>query len=204
MTAVSVSPRIGDVSISPPRVSERESDAELMRRVQDGDADAFAQLYDRHAARAFGVARSVCRSTALAEDAVQEGFLSIWRSRATYGAARGSFSGWSMRVVRNRAIDLMRREASPSRPQSVKLEDDPPDVRSAPVDEQVIAGSDGEALRNALRLLPELQAQVVALAFLGGLSHSEISRRLSVPTGTVKGRIRLGLEKLRGLMEAHA
>ena len=181
-----------------------ESDETLMRRVQDDNVEAFEQLYDRHAVRAFRVARSVCDSTGRAEDAVQEGFLSVWRSRANYRPESGSFQGWSMKIVRNRAIDATRSEAARRR----HLEDDGGEHlasghATAPraLEDHVVARSEGDALRAALLRLPEAQSEVIALAYYGELSHTEIAKQLSLPPGTVKGRMRLGLEKLRGHLE---
>lgn len=177
-----------------------ESDETLMKRVQDDNVEAFEQLYDRHAVRAFRVARSVCDCTARAEDAVQEGFLSVWRSRTHYRPESGSFQGWSMKIIRNRAIDAMRSEATRRRHLGA---DDSEHLASgratAPraLEDHVVARSEGDALRAALLRLPEAQAEVIALAFYGELSHTEIATQLSLPRGTVKGRMRLGLEKLR-------
>ena len=177
-----------------------ESDETLMRRVQADDAEAFEQLYDRHAARAFRVARSVCDSTGRAEDAVQEGFLSVWRSRTNYRPESGSFQGWSMTIIRNRAIDAMRSEATRRRNTG---DDDGEHLASGhatearALEDHVVARSEGDALRAALLRLPEAQAEVIALAYYGELSHTEIAKQLCLPPGTVKGRMRLGLEKLR-------
>jgi len=173
-----------------------------MLRVQSGDTEAFAQLYDRHSPRAYRVAQSVCRSSSSAEDAVQDGFLSIWRSRGSYRPGKGSFKAWSMRVVQNRAIDTVRRERPAARPAADELADDLPDLVSPSVQDQVVAGSEGVAVRGALAHIPPAQAEVITLAFFGGLSHSEIAHELALPAGTVKGRMRLGLEKLRQRMEA--
>jgi RNA polymerase sigma-70 factor (ECF subfamily) len=149
-----------------------QSDDALMARAQANDTAAFARLYDRHATRAFRVARAICRDIGSAEDAVQEGFLAIWRSRVTYQPGAGSFQAWAMKVVKNRALDS---------------------VRSA----EVLARSERDALLVSLRQLPEAQAEVIVLAFYGELSHSEIAAQLDLPAGTIKGRMRLGLEKLR-------
>lgn len=174
-----------------------------MARAQAGDTSAFAELYDRHATRAFRVARAVCSDTSRAEDVVQEGFLAIWRNRASFRPQTGTFQAWSMKIVRNRAIDSSRRAASRPPMQNADLDrGDPPDVGSSPVSPQdeVMARSESEALLASLRRLPESQAEVIVLAFYGELSHSEIAAQLGLPAGTVKGRMRLGLEKLRAEM----
>jgi RNA polymerase sigma-70 factor (ECF subfamily) len=174
-----------------------------MARAQAGDAEAFAQLYERHATRAFRVARAVCSDISRAEDVVQEGFLAVWRNRASFRPQTGTFQAWSMKIVRNRAIDSSRRAASRPPIQNADWDrGEPPDVGSSPVSPQdeVMARSESEALLSSLRRLPEGQAEVIVLAFYGELSHSEIAAQLSLPTGTVKGRMRLGLKKLRAEM----
>lgn len=181
-----------------------ETDEDLMCRVQEGEVEAFAELYDRHGGRAYRVALALCHDHGRAEDAVQEGFLSIWRSRTSYRPDGGSFQSWSMCAVRNRAIDSLRKEAASRRPQLAELPSEVNDRESASVQEEVVARSENDALRESLRQLPDVQAEVIALAYFGGLSHSEIAEQLALPTGTVKGRMRLGLEKLRKRIEARA
>lgn len=170
-----------------------------MGRVQRDDVDAFEQLFDRHAVRALRVAASVCRDRGHAEDAVQEGFLSIWRGRADYRPEKGTFRVWSMSIVRFRAVDAARRVAA--RPPVTRTDaaaapeaHDP--AQPSPEDQAVQRGDD-DALHAALARLPEAQAEVIALAYFGELTHTEIARHLDLPSGTVKGRMRLGLEKLR-------
>lgn len=177
------------------------SDADLMLRVQADDADAFEQLYDRHAARAFRVARSICATTSGAEDAVQEGFLAIWRSRASYRPETGSFKGWSMRIVRNRALDSARRDAARPRLAAVEGAETQTGSPAGGLVDGVIARTEAAALRDALARLPASQAEVIALAYFGELTHTEITKQLDLPAGTVKGRMRLGLKKLRTQLE---
>lgn len=174
-----------------------------MASAQADDTEAFAQLYDRHATRAFRVACAVCGDTSHAEDVVQEGFLAIWRNRASFRPETGTFQAWSMKIVKNRAIDFSRRAAS--RPPMQRADWDqrePPDIDSSPVSpqDQVIARSESEALLASLGRLPKAQAEVIVLAYYGELSHTEIAAQLGLPTGTVKGRMRLGLEKLRAVI----
>jgi RNA polymerase sigma-70 factor (ECF subfamily) len=178
------------------------SDEELMGRVRGGDQAAFGELYDRHATRAYRVARSVCNSHSQAEDAVQEGFLSLWRARSQYRTGHGTFQAWAMTTVRRRAIDSLRNEAAAKRPQVVPLED-ARDARSTDDPHRAAAArKSADDLAAALRRLPDEQAEVVVLAFFGELSHREIAQRLALPPGTVKGRMRLGLEKLRGFVDS--
>jgi RNA polymerase sigma-70 factor, ECF subfamily len=128
---------------------------------------------------------------------VQEGFLSVWRSQGSYRGDRGSVQGWLMTVVRNRAIDATRREAAGHRPPLAHQDgawDAPAD--DSTVDE-VIDRCEADALRRRLAQLPGAQAQVIVLAYYAGLSNAEIATLLALPPGTVKGRMRLGLQKLR-------
>jgi RNA polymerase sigma-70 factor, ECF subfamily len=174
------------------------TDEALMARAQSDDGLAFAELYGRHAEDAHRIAGGICRDLGGTEEAVQDGFFSIWKSRAEYRPQRGSFKVWSMRIVRNRAIDSFR--GAESRP---RLVEGPPPAVSITVDVWnppltiAIAGFERSRLFDALRRLPDRQAEVILLSFYGDLSLSEIAIRLGIPTGTVKSRMRLGLEKLR-------
>ncbi len=167
-----------------------------MRCVQADDLRAFEELYDRYSARAVGLARVLCRGSQQAEDAVQEGFLTVWRSRANYDPDRGSTQGWLLTVVRHRSIDLMRRGGSHDR---YRGDDEQLNYlpASGSVAEDAERRDQGDELRAALHGLPEGQREVITLAFFGGLSHTEIAARLALPAGTVKGRMRLGLNRIR-------
>jgi RNA polymerase sigma-70 factor (ECF subfamily) len=180
------------------------SDEALMARVQSEDADAFAELYDRHAVRAFRVARAICHDRGHAEDVVQESFLAIWAGRARFSPENGSFKAWSMSIVKNRAIDSYRAAAVRPPLQLAETQAEKPDAKSKSVQDQVVARSETDAMLLSLRKLPAAQAEVIALAFFGELSHSEIAAQLDLPPGTVKGRMRLGLEKLRRQMDVLA
>jgi RNA polymerase sigma-70 factor (ECF subfamily) len=176
------------------------SDEALMARVQNGDTDAFAELYDRHAIRAFQVARAICSDTGRAEDAVQDGFLAIWTSRARFNPENGSFKAWSTSILKNRAIDSYRAAAARPPLQSTEARSEEADAEARSVQDRVVARSETDAMLASLCELPAAQAEVIALAFFGELSHSEIAAMLDLPSGTVKGRMRLGLEKLRKRM----
>ena len=181
---------------------EHATDDELMQLVQADDVEALEQLFDTYGALAYRVAHSVCRDRHRAEEAVQDGFLSIWRSRSTYDASLGTFKSWSISVVRNRAIDLNRREATSHRnalANANRVATLPP---SGSAEDEALARSDADTLRASLERLPEAQAEVITLAYYGELTHVEIAQRLSLSEGTVKGRMRLGLEKLRREMSA--
>lgn len=173
------------------------SDETLMERVCASDAEAFAELYDRHGALAFRVARSICRDTGSAEDAVQEGFLDVWRHRGSYQAGRGSFRPWAISVVRNRAIDSLRRDAVRFRVGFAEDREAPVDMQGDGPEQDLVAGDDREKMRQIIAVLPDAQCEVITLAYYAEMSQAEIAAHLGIPVGTVKGRMRLGLEKLR-------
>jgi RNA polymerase sigma-70 factor, ECF subfamily len=177
------------------------SDDALMRRAQADESQALGLLYERHVGRALRVAHSVSRDPECAEDAVQDGFLSIWRARANYRPGFSSFQGWAMSIVRNRAIDLNRRNAANHRPPAGDHDCDCAPSAARLPDEETIAHVEAHALRAILRQLPKAQARVIVLAYFGELTHTEIAKQLALPLGTVKGRMRLGLQKLRTEIE---
>jgi RNA polymerase sigma-70 factor, ECF subfamily len=188
-----------------PSISFRQSgpdlrtlaDEDLMPLVHDGDGRAFEVVFDRHADAAFSLAYRMCGRRSTAEDVVQEAFLSLWRSGARYDRQRGSVRSWVLGVVHNRAIDLFRRESARAG-QDVNAEGI---VERMPAPEdtagEVQSREDADEVRTALNDLPEEQRQVIELAYFGGFTHSEIASMLQLPAGTVKGRMRLGLTKLR-------
>jgi RNA polymerase sigma-70 factor, ECF subfamily len=172
------------------------TDSALMERVQAGGRTALGELYDRLAPRAYRTAFSVCHEREGAQDAVQDAFLSIWRSSATYQASQGPVAGWTMSIVRHRAIYLTRRRAllSAHNDGPARLEDQPA-KDDLPADFAIHA--EAEKLAELLRMLPAAQQEVIRLGFFEELTHQEIALRLALPPGTVKGRMRLGLNKLR-------
>ena len=169
-----------------------------MTLVERNDADAFAVLYDRHGGAAYSLAHRIVGDSAIAEDVTQEAFLSVWRSGARFDAARGSVRSWTLGIVRNRAIDALRRASGPA--PKLDLDDDAA-LESRPSDEltdsQAIRRETSRRVQGALRELPAEQSEVIGLAYFGGFTHSEIADMLGMPLGTVKGRMRLGLEKIR-------
>ena len=176
-------------------------DEELMAHAQAGAVDAFGELYDRYSGRAYRVALSVCRDPDRAQDAVQDAFLAVWKSRARYQCDRGTVAAWLLSSVRYRAIDLARHNAK-HLSRCAGAEDRAED-RAAPDDvcERVIQRDDAAALHALLARLPDPQQEVITLAFYGQLSHTEIATHLGLPAGTVKGRMRLGLQKLQAGIE---
>jgi RNA polymerase sigma-70 factor (ECF subfamily) len=179
--------------------AERLADEELMPLVGRKDPEAFEVLYDRHGGVAYSLAYRIVGDRAAAEEVTQEAFISVWRSGARFDAARGSVRSWLLSVVRNRAIDFLRSRAS----KAPKLDfDDEASLEQRPArertEEEALRRETSAELRGALGKLPGEQSKVIELAYFGGFSHSEIARILGLPMGTVKGRMRLGLEKIRG------
>lgn len=171
-----------------------------MLLVREGNADAFEVVFDRHANVAFSLAYRMCGSSARAEDVVQEAFLSLWRTGVRYDRARGSVRSWVLSAVHNRAIDALRREA-PSGSREVFDERLIERLRS-PYETAAEAErrDDARRVQSALEELPTDQRRVIELAYFGGFSHGQIAEMLDLPAGTVKGRMRLGLSKLRFLL----
>jgi RNA polymerase sigma-70 factor (ECF subfamily) len=177
---------------------ERLADEELMAHVDRKQPEAFEVLYDRHGGAAYSLAYRIVGDRNAAEDVAQEAFLSIWRSNARFDRARGSVRSWVLGVVRNRGIDALRRGGG----QAPKLDhDDDGVLESRPAaegtEDEAIRRETSRELRGVIETLPEDQSRVIQLAYFGGFSHSEIAEMLSMPLGTVKGRMRLGLEKIR-------
>lgn len=179
--------------------AERLADEELMPLVGRKDPEAFEVLYDRHGGAAYSLAYRIVGDRAAAEEVTQEAFISIWRSGARFDATRGSVRSWLLSVVRNRAIDFLRSRAG----KAPKLDfDDEAALEQRPAvertEEEALRRETAGELRGALSKLPGEQSKVIELAYFGGFSHSEIAAILGLPMGTVKGRMRLGLEKIRG------
>jgi RNA polymerase sigma-70 factor (ECF subfamily) len=175
---------------------DHPTDAALMRRVQADDGAAFRVLYDRHATEAYGLALGITRTPRLAEEAVQDAFLTVWRSRAAYETARGSLTSWLLAITRSRALDALRRVSRHDRPWEPLDEHEIVDPRIGSLADEAARGEDHRAVRAAIGALPSEQATALALAYFGDLTHAEIAARLDLPLGTVKGRIRLGLRRL--------
>jgi RNA polymerase sigma-70 factor (ECF subfamily) len=174
------------------------ADEDLMQLVRQGDAAAFEVIYERHANAAFSLAYRMMGRRGPAEDVVQEAFLSLWRTGARYDHTRGSVRTWVLAVVDHRAIDAMRRgikhDSRRASDEGIEERFEAPDR----TDVQAARREEATEVRDALASLPAEQSKAIELAYFGGFSHSEIATMLETPIGTVKGRIRLGLEKLRG------
>jgi RNA polymerase sigma-70 factor (ECF subfamily) len=194
--------RLRSTPPAPPHALRELADEDLMALVRRGETAAFEVIYDRHCGVAFSLAYRICGTRSAAEDVVQESFLSLWRSGARYDRTRGSVRTWVLGIVHNRAIDSLRRSVHRERRHSA---DDGIEERfEAPELTEVEAARRDEArgIRAALDELPDEQSRVIELAFYGGYTHSEIAELLGAPIGTIKGRMRLGMEKMRRTLEA--
>ncbi len=168
-----------------------------MQLVQDGDPRAFEVVYDRHGGPAFSLAYRMVGNRVVAEDITQEAFLSIWRSRLRYDRARGSVRTWVLGIVHHRAIDALRRGAVHDRPrETLEGVEERHEARER-TEVEAARNEEARSVRTALNSLPAEQRRTIELAYFGGFSHSQIAELLDEPVGTVKGRMRLGLDKLR-------
>lgn len=175
-------------------IEESCSDETLMVRVQRDDARAFEVLYDRHWNAVFWLAMRILDDRGLAADVTQEAFTALWRHRDQYRPDRGRLKWWLLSIVRNRAINVQRRHRD-----DVPRTPPPFELIAAPdsTEEEVLAGDEQRELAVLVAHLPSDQRAVIELAFYKGLSHAEITERLGVPLGTIKGRIRSALDRLR-------
>lgn len=164
----------------------------------------MAELYDQLAGLLFAAALRILGDPSEAEEVVQDGFVQIWERAGTFDPALGTPTSWTMRIVRNRAIDRLRsrqRRARALEELEQMLASEPPATPEAPAE---LRGDEWAAVRTALETLPLDQRQVIELAFFGGLSHGEIAGALRQPLGTVKARIRRGMLKLKDVLQAYA
>ena len=179
----------------------RMADEDLMALIADADADAYEVVYDRHADAAFALAHRILGSRAAADDACQDAWMAAWRSASRYDPRLGSVRSWLLTVVHHRSIDHVRRM---TRLRDRTIADDAAAERVAGDDDTEALAIAANEREQAAGLLDELsgdQRAVVELAFYSGYSHSEIADILELPLGTVKGRMRAGLEKLRHHLE---
>ena len=186
--------------MEPTRVGGFERDTEFAAALKGGSAQALESLYDRYSRLAFGLAFRIMNDSGAAEDVVQEAFVNAWRNANAYDPGRGSLRSWLLTIVRNRAIDQLR--GSRQRVTEAPLEGDERQAGSADVFDLVSAQAERREIRDGVAALPEAQRRTLELAYFGGLTHVEIALRMGVPLGTVKGRMRIGLERLRRYLEA--
>lgn len=180
------------------------SDAELARRLADSDGSALSQLYQRFGRPCYSLARRICGDDGLAEDVVQEVFLTLWRDPRRFDPARGSFATWLLTLIHHKAVDAVRRESTVRR-RVVPAPEAGEDWSPTPVpgaDQAAIARVAAGQVRAALHELPVEQRQVLALAYFGGHTQREIAVLTSVPLGTVKSRMFAGVQRLRSLLHA--
>ena len=172
------------------------SDESLLEAVARGDETALATLYDRYGRVAYGLAFRVLRDRSLAEDAVQEAFLQVWRSAAQFRPERAKAGTWLLTFVHRRAVDLVRREE--------RRRTEPAEAAPVPAgpgaDEDAEVRSKRAIVQDALRRLPHEQREAIELAYYGGYTQSELAERLGEPLGTIKSRMFAGLTRLRGLL----
>ena len=186
-----------------PRLDLDEArDRYLMARVRSRDEEAFRTLFLKYAPTAMALARRVLRRPTLAEETVQEAFLSVWKAPEGFDPGRGSLRAWLMSVVHHRAIDLVRREEAQQRRSleavsDLQIEADDPSVG---VVEEVSLAQTRLDVRRALEDLPPTQRQVVELMYFGGYSQTQIADSMDIPLGTVKSRAMLGMRRMRGAL----
>ena len=173
------------------------SDEALVALVARSADSALAELYDRYGRVAYGLALRILRDAALAEDAVQDGFLAVWRTAPQFVPERGKASSWILTLVHRRAVDLVRRE---ERRRGDPL-DGVADATSGGADEAAWLALERTRVQEALRKLPDGQREALELAYYGGFTQSELAERLGEPLGTIKSRMFNGLRALRGLLE---
>lgn len=170
-------------------------DDELIAAIAQGDHPALLALYDRHGRLGYGLAYRMLGESGVAEEAVQDAFLRVWRRASTFDPSRGSVRSWLMTIVHHCAIDLHRKRAGG--PNVVAGLDEIAEQTSAPDTWSEVSGRlDQERVRAAVAQLPLEQRRAIELAYFDGLTHREIAERDGLPLGTVKGRLRLGLQRL--------
>ncbi|HWS82236.1 MAG TPA: sigma-70 family RNA polymerase sigma factor [Rubrobacter sp.] len=172
------------------------ADEDLISLVEAADAEAFATLYDRHSRAAFSLAYRMMGERQASEDLTQDAFLKVWRGASSYRADRGSVRTWILSIVHNRGIDQIRSQASRRRTQE-RVEASAPRSQPSEAFAEAWRNSQRDQVREALNTLPSEQLKILELAYFSGYTHVEISDLLGLPLGTVKGRMRSGVKKIR-------
>ncbi len=191
----------GSLTIRDPALDLLYADEDLMSLVEGGDAQAFAVLYDRHGRVAYSLAYRMMGEKQAAEDLTQDAFLRVWRSAGSYRGERGSVRTWILSIVRNRGIDQLRTLAR-HRGTQEKVEAHAPRSQPSEAFAESWRNSQREQVRAAMSTLSPEQLKILELAYFSGYTHVEIADILGLPLGTVKGRMRLGLKKLRNFFDA--
>jgi RNA polymerase sigma-70 factor (ECF subfamily) len=177
------------------------ADEDLISLLGDGDAQAFALLYDRHSCAAFSLAYRMMGERQASEDLTQDAFIKLWRGAPSYRAGRGGVRTWILSIVRNQGKDQLRYHATRRRTQD-KVEASAARTQPSEAFAETWRNSQRDRVREALNTLPQEQLEILELAYFSGYTHVEIADLLGLPLGTVKGRLRLGLKKLRDHFEA--
>lgn len=177
------------------------ADEDLMQLVRRGDHQAFEIIAERHQGAAYSLAYRMCGTRSTAEDVVQESLLSLWRSNTRYDRGRGSVRTWILGIVHNRAIDALRRGTVHAKRRASDEGIEERFEAKERTDVEVARRDEAREVRSAMDVLPAEQHRVIELAYFGGFTHTEIASMLDTPIGTVKGRMRLGLAKLRTALE---
>jgi RNA polymerase sigma-70 factor (ECF subfamily) len=193
--------RLRRTSVDSKEKLRRLADEELMALVAGSDADAYEVVLERHADAAFSLAYRICGRRTLAEDIVQDALLAVWRSGSRYDRSRGSVRTWTLGIVHNRAVDALRRSGVHERRRASDEGIEETVEADQRTDAQAIENSTSLEIRGAIDELPNEQRRVIELAYFGGFTHAEIASMLDAPIGTVKGRMRLGLHKLRDQLQ---
>jgi RNA polymerase sigma factor (sigma-70 family) len=187
------------VTLPPRRPEDAAGDVEVLRRIRDGDRTAIGDLYERFRRPAFALARRILGDDALAEDVLQEVFLSVWRDPAAFDRGRGSVASWLLAVVHHKAVDAVRREESQRRRQALAQQDlvlEAP-VSTRDVDEEAWTRVVADQVRTAMGVLSSPQREALTLAYYGGYTQREVAALTGAPLGTVKTRMLSGMRRLK-------
>ena len=174
------------------------SDEKLLGAFQENNIEALEEFYDRHQGIALAVAYRVLEDRELAEDVLQEAFLAVWRQAGGFNPERGLVRAWFLSIVRHRAIDVTRGRSFAK--ERISLDEIAIETAYPDAWQELSANLDAEQVKQAVEALPSVQREAVMLAYFSGLTHREVADRTGVPLGTVKGRMRLAMQKLRSLL----
>jgi RNA polymerase sigma-70 factor (ECF subfamily) len=170
-----------------------------MQRIAQADQSALSILYQRYGSLIYSLALRVLQNSGVAEEVTQDVFLEVWNRPQIWDPTKGRLSSWMLTITRYTAIDRLRKDRR--HPEATAPLDEQSDLLSTIGQTDDALWQDGQMLRSLLSQLPAEQAKVIDLAFFQGLTHSELAQTLNLPLGTIKTRVRLGLQKLRGLWD---
>jgi RNA polymerase sigma-70 factor (ECF subfamily) len=182
-------------------MTSEPSDQELLAAIQRKEIRSLELIYDRYGTFAFSLAARILEDKALAEDVVQEVFFNLWRQASTFDVDKGSVRNWLLSCTHHRAIDFLRQRQGKTR-RDFDINEAEYLLKGPDPWEEVARNGDRELLKKAISQLPQEQRKTLEMAYFGGLSHAEVAEAMRVPLGTVKGRLRLAVEKLREFMMA--